>query len=79
MKRQSFLRLAPQIDHTLRKELKFENMLIACLELSLLESMQKTIEQKQVLVLRIIRHHNHKANDPIEHVIELPIRLTLDF
>lgn len=73
MKGQSFLRLASKIDHTLRKELKFENMLIVGFELSLLESMQKAIEQKQVLVLRVIRHHNHKANDPIEHIIELPI------
>jgi hypothetical protein len=44
-------------------------MLVVGFELGLLEGLEKAIEQEQVLVLWVVRHHYHEANDPVVHLV----------
>lgn len=53
-------------------------MLITGLKSSFLEGLQKTVEQEQILVFRVIWHHDHHTDDPEVHRVELLVRLAVD-
>jgi hypothetical protein len=75
MKGKSLLGLTTQIYDALSVKLKSQNVLVVCLEFSLLKSVQGPIEEEKVLILGIVRHNNQKGNDSVEHIVELLVRL----
>jgi len=77
VERQSFLSLATQVDYAFCEKLKLENMFIVCFEFSFGKGLKEAIEQKQILVLRIIRHHNQETDYSVKNFIDLLICFSL--
>lgn len=75
MERESFLGLATEVDDALGIKLEFQYMFVIGLEPRLLKSLEHAVEQEQILVLGIIRHHYQKRNYSEENVVYLPVRI----
>jgi len=71
MKRKPLLSLAAEVDYALGIKLKGQNVFLIGLEISLLKGMKRSIKEEEILVLRVIWHHNQKRNNSIEHIVEL--------
>jgi len=71
MKRKPLLSLTAEVDYALGIKLKGQNVFLIGLEISLLKGMKRSIKEEEILVLRVIWHHNQKRNNSIEHIVEL--------
>jgi hypothetical protein len=75
MERKSLLGLAAEIDDALGIELEAEDELVVGSELGLGKGLEESVEQEQVLVLRIVRHDNQEADYSVEDLEDLLVGL----
>lgn len=68
MKGQPFLGLTAQIHDALGVELQFKDMLIVALHLCLLKCLEQSIEQKEVLIFRVVGHDDEERYNAVEHI-----------
>ena len=77
MERQSLLSLTTQIDYTFRVKLEPKNVFVVCFKFCFLKGLEEPIEQKEIVILWVVRHDNQERYYSEKDIVNLLIRLSL--